>query len=53
MSTKEFNEMQIIEIERHKWIESEKEGRDLGELAVMDWIIKHAKKFRREKYVNS
>ena len=25
------------EAERHKWIESQKHGRDLGELAIKDW----------------
>ena len=41
-----FNEMQLREIERHKWIESEKAGRDLGEEAVFDWIRRHAVAFR-------
>ncbi|MGE3818385.1 MAG: hypothetical protein AB7I30_03045 [Isosphaeraceae bacterium] len=26
---------------RHKWIESEKAGRDLGELAISCWIRKY------------
>ena len=25
------------EAERHKWIESQKQGRDLGEMAIRDW----------------
>jgi hypothetical protein len=30
------------EILRHKWIESEKAGYDIGfERALMDWIVKH------------
>jgi hypothetical protein len=30
------------EIEKHKWIESEKQGRDIGfEKALTDWIAKH------------
>ncbi len=30
------------EILRHKWIESEKAGRDIGfERALLDWIRKH------------
>ena len=30
------------EIMKHKWIESEKAGRDIGfERALADWIIKH------------
>lgn len=30
------------EILKHKWIESEKVGRDIGfEIALLDWISKH------------
>jgi len=30
------------EIEKHKWIESEKSGRDIGfEQALVDWMTKH------------
>ncbi len=30
------------EILKHKWIESEKAGHDIGfEQALMDWIVKH------------
>jgi hypothetical protein len=46
--SKNLNKKQIEEIEKHKWIESEKVGYDLGYLAVLDWIKKHAKKFREE-----
>ena len=36
------------EILRHKWIESEKAGRDIGfEAALTDWILKHRSKWRR------
>lgn len=36
------------EILRHKWLESEKAGRDIGfEAALTDWIIKHRSKWRR------
>lgn len=41
-----FNEMQLREMERHKWIESEKAGRDLGEDAVFDWVRRYAVSFR-------
>jgi hypothetical protein len=35
------------EILKHKWIESEKEGRDIGfERALTDWIVKHRSKWR-------
>ncbi len=38
------------EILRHKWIESEKEGRDIGfERALTDWIIKHRSKWRKTR----
>ena len=36
------------EIERHKWIESEKAGHDIGlELARLDWILKHRAGWKR------
>ena len=36
------------EILRHKWIESEKAGRDIGfDRALTDWIVKHRSKWRR------
>ncbi len=38
------------EILRHKWIESEKAGYDIGfEKALTDWIIKHRSKWRRSR----
>ena len=38
------------EIMRHKWIESEKAGRDIGfEQALTDWIVKHRSKWRRNR----
>jgi|TARA_E500000178_G_scaffold348510_1_gene403724 hypothetical protein len=38
------------EILRHKWIESEKAGRDIGfERALLDWIRKHRDKWRRSR----
>jgi len=42
---KEFMAAQIEEIEKHKWIESEKAKRDLGMFACFDWIHKYASKF--------
>jgi hypothetical protein len=45
MDLKEYLEMQTREIERHKWIESEKAGRDLGVDAMIDWIVKYADAF--------
>jgi hypothetical protein len=36
------------EILKHKWIESEKLGRDIGfEHALTDWIMKHRSKWRK------
>lgn len=36
------------EILKHKWIESEKAGYDIGfERALTDWIIKHRSKWRK------
>lgn len=36
------------EILKHKWIESEKAGFDIGfERALTDWIMKHRSKWRR------
>ena len=45
MEKQDYLEMQKREIERHKWIESEKAGRDLGNEAVIDWILKYAHEF--------
>lgn len=45
---KEFLDNEREEIERHKWIESEKAGRDLGYDAIVDWIRKYAKTYREE-----
>jgi len=44
---REHNAKQIEEIQKYKWIESEKVGHDIGELpAAVDWIVKYAKEFR-------
>ena len=38
------------EILKHKWIESEKLGYDIGfERALTDWIIKHRANWRRSR----
>ena len=35
------------EILKHKWIESEKAGKDIGfERALLDWIVKHRSSWR-------
>ena len=38
------------EILRHKWLESEKVGSDIGfEQALTDWIVKHRSQWRRTR----
>lgn len=38
------------EILRHKWLESEKAGYDIGfEKALLDWIVKHRARWRSER----
>lgn len=39
------------EILRHKWIESEKAGYDVGfEKALLDWIVKHRSAWRAQRH---
>ena len=46
---KEF-QAELDEILRHKWLESEKAGRDIGfEQALTDWILKHRSKWRKAR----
>ncbi len=47
MTLHEFIVLQIQEIDRYKWIESQKAGYDLGDRAVYDWVERHAEAFRR------
>lgn len=44
---KQVNLEQAKQIERYKWIESEKAGRDLADEAVHEWIRKYAISFRK------
>ena len=38
------------EILKHKWIESEKAGADIGfEKALLDWIVKHRSSWRARR----
>lgn len=38
------------EILRHKWLESEKAGYDIGfERALLDWILKHRSNWRQAR----
>ena len=42
------------EILKHKWIESEKAGHDIGfEQALTDWILKHRSKWRKARQAAS
>ena len=39
------------EILRHKWLESEKAGYDIGfEKALLDWIVKHRSTWREQRH---
>jgi hypothetical protein len=41
---------ELEEILKHKWIESEKAGHDIGlECARVDWIVKHRFKWRKAR----
>ena len=41
---------ELEEILRHKWIESEKAGYDIGfERALLDWIVKHRSAWRERR----
>jgi hypothetical protein len=38
------------EILKHKWIESEKAGKDIGfEKALLDWIVRHRSNWRTKR----
>ena len=39
------------EAKRHKWIESEKAGRDLGESAIRCWVREHWNGFLRARWL--
>ena len=40
---------EIIEVEKHKWIESEKAGYDIGgNAAMLDWMRNYRKTWNRE-----
>jgi len=42
------------EILKHKWIESEKAGTDIGfEKALLDWIVKHRSNWREKRMKES
>jgi hypothetical protein len=39
------------EAQRHKWIASEKAGRDLGEVAIRSWVHEHWNGFLRDRWL--
>lgn len=41
----------VVEAERHKWIESEKAGRDLGPHAIRCWVREHWNGFLRDRWL--
>ena len=43
----QYYKSELEEILKHKWVESEKAGRDVGfSFALMDWIRHHRKSWR-------
>lgn len=48
-SVYKYYQRELNEILKHKWIESEKMGKDIGfEKALMDWILKYRDDWRRD-----
>jgi hypothetical protein len=47
MDFRQFMEMQVQQIMKHKYIQSEKAGRDLGREAELEWVKLHSAKFRK------
>ncbi|MHC4887707.1 MAG: response regulator transcription factor [Planctomycetota bacterium] len=41
----------VLEAQRHKWIESEKAGHDLGDTAIDDWHCNYWRSWCRERYI--
>jgi hypothetical protein len=40
-----------LEEDRHRWIESEKAGQDLGEVAVRQWVMQHWSGYLRARWL--
>lgn len=51
MDLKEFMRLECEEMKKHKWIESEKNNKDIGKIAYVNWINKYAKLYR--EYIES
>ena len=50
LASDNFTDRSFEEILRHKWIESEKQGKDIGfERALLDWIRKHRESWRSSR----
>jgi len=47
----ELSRLAMREAEKHKWIESEKAGRDLGEAALWDWSRRYWWKWCRDRWI--
>jgi hypothetical protein len=45
------HEWGVKEAQRHKWIASEKAGRDLGEAAIRAWVRDHWNNFLRDRWL--
>jgi hypothetical protein len=43
--------MALLEAEKHKWIESQKAGRDLGEAALRDWSRRYWWRWCRDRWI--
>src|ERR1700722_4069778 len=41
----------LREAQRHKWIESQKQGRDLGDQAIRDWYRKYWRAYCRHRRI--
>ena len=50
-SVKTLLELAWQEAERHKWIESEKAGRDLGQEAIHDWSRRYFRRWCRDRWI--
>jgi len=44
-------ELAWCEAEKHKWIESEKAGRDLGQIAIHDWSRRYFRRWCRDRWI--
>lgn len=49
--TRRLLEAAWLEAERHKWIESEKAGRDLGDQAIHDWSRRYFRRWCRDRWI--